>query len=59
MYPLGQEEFVQELLNKLSFSEKRNSKRHSLQFPIMIGTEIPESSRNDFTNWLSMVSNER
>jgi len=55
MYPLGREDFVRNIYQKLSKLNKTDSKGHLLQFPIIVRTELPPKSVKIFQEWISIV----
>lgn len=55
MYPLGQEDFVRKMYQKLSV--KKTKAKNTLEFPISIRTKMPQRFRIRFQRWLNSSCN--
>jgi hypothetical protein len=53
MYPLGQERLVKDLFEKLSVTNKADSRGHELQFPVIVRTELPHTPVQKFLEWVA------
>jgi hypothetical protein len=52
IYPPGKEPLVQAIFKKLSVPNRLDSRRHPLQFPLTVRTDIPEKSVKAFVKWV-------